>query len=205
MIRFLWKIWVITFVIIILSMGKGLYSLNEKRTYAFHKEEKEVNNVPIAVEGDLWTGAHYYANVYYLLTPKEIRDKFQQEGWKIVLTDKNLSDHYYTGDVEGWLSGLTDYAKKTIYIYGNFYDIRNALLHEMGHYYDHMLGGASYTEDFKEIYEKEKNQLKPYLEPDSYIKSNAQEYFAESFSDYILNNEYIKQNVVETYVFLRDL
>lgn len=208
MIKFLWRTWIVAFITIILLMGMDIWSFKQKHTYALSVRESYMKsdmeeNYPIQIEGDVWKGNNLYAHVYYLLVPERIRHSFQDEGWKIILTDKNISDHYYTGEVEGWLSGLTDYSKKRIYIHSRFYDIRNALLHEMGHYYDYMLGGASYTDEFKEIYEEENNQLKPYWEPDSHIRSNAQEYFAEAFADYILDKEQVKENVKSTYKFIR--
>ena len=77
-----------------------------------------------------------------------------------------------------------------------------AMSHEMGHYVDMVLLGSddippSYSEEFRNIYEQEKEGFKT-----DYPKSTAHEYFAEAFSLYIECAGSMQQDFPRTYEYM---
>ena len=107
--------------------------------------------LPFVVEGKKRASLIRYAASYYYSIPEEIRYNFQEAGWQLVITDRDIAENYYNGPVKGRLAGLTDSQEKRIYVHSKRNDIRRALIHEFGHFFDYSTGMSSFTLDFKAI------------------------------------------------------
>ena len=137
-----------------------------------------------ALEGDIRESSINLATIYYKAIPWELRKDFVKEGWNLIITDKNINDEYYNGEIKRELAGLTLLKEKKIYISHKSRHIRQAMVHEFGHYLDIKLGFVSETKEFKEIYEEEKEHIKEKWKFDGHASSNSQEFFAECFANY---------------------
>lgn len=80
----------------------------------------------------------------------------------------------------------------------------DAIYHELGHYVAFTAGNVDQTAEFKNIYAKEKNAFKGTRNNDSYIKSSPEEYFAESYQDYVERPDVLKKQRPLTYKFIVD-
>ena len=141
----------------------------------------------------------------YNLLPEAIRNDYEANGWKIkivpqdVIRDQDLIASYVPR-ILGILAGLTDTGQEVIFLDEEYGD--EAMSHEMGHYVDMVLLGSddippSYSEEFRNIYEQEKEGFKT-----SYPKSSAHEYFAEAFSLYIECAGSMQQDFPRTYEYM---
>lgn len=81
--------------------------------------------------------------------------------------------------------------------------IEYVLYHEIGHAYDYCMQRISDTEEFKEIFEDEKENFHKYIEDDEYYTANTHEYFAETFEEYVKENENLKNYLPKTYSFIK--
>ena len=141
----------------------------------------------------------------YNMFPEPIRNDFEANGWKIKIVPQDaireqdiiasLIPKFF-----GILAGLTDTGQDTIFLDDEYAD--EAMSHEMGHYVDMVLLGSddippSYSEEFRNIYEQEKEGFKT-----DYPKSTAHEYFAEAFSLYIECAGSMQQDFPRTYEYM---
>lgn len=67
----------------------------------------------------------------------------------------------------------------------------------MGHFVSFVAGQYCDTNEFKKIYNSEKNNYVGSIK--DYVTSDASEYFAESYRDYLLNNKSLKAKRPKTY------
>ena len=67
----------------------------------------------------------------------------------------------------------------------------------LGHFVSFVTGQYCDTNEFKNIYNSEKNNYVGNNK--SYVTSSASEYFAESYRDYLLNNKSLKAKRPKTY------
>ena len=143
----------------------------------------------IKIDGNVSDNIVNYAYNYWYLIPENIRNDFKNQGWTIILTDKSLSQDFGTNYN---ISGVTIIEDKTVKICGNQSCIRYALVHEIGHYIDYRSGFVSRQETFKRLYEENGDKLLEYN--DNYTKASysEEEYFAELYRAYILNEYEIK-------------
>lgn len=143
----------------------------------------------IKIDGDISDNIVNYAYNYWYLIPENIRNDFKEQGWTIVLTDKSLSQDL---GINYPISGVTIMQDKTIKICGNQSCIRYALVHEIGHYIDYRSNFVSRQETFKKLYEENGDKLLEYN--NNYIQASysEEEYFAELYRAYILNEYKIK-------------
>lgn len=102
---------------------------------------------------------------------------FTGEGWQVKIVDEPL------GTEENLLiSGTCDYNNKLITVYS--LNLEASLEHELGHYYDYIYD--TYIKDDsdyeQELYEEEKNNVSiDSVSRTEYVKSSADEFFAECF------------------------
>lgn len=141
----------------------------------------------------------------YNLIPENIRKDYENNGWVIKIAPQETirKEDPWLGSLPtifGIIAGLTVTSQSTIYLddkYG-----AEATAHEMGHYVDMVLLGTedwppSYSEEFRNLYEKEKNGFS-----DDYPKSDAHEYFAETFGLYIEYAGSLQQDFPQTYEYM---
>ena len=141
-------------------------------------------------------------NTYLSYVPKNIMNKFVADGWKVVLTDKNIAKTYYHNTSLGKIVGLTVSEDKTIYILATQNAIKSATIHEIGHFVDIQRDVPSSSEEFLADFNNEKNTFEVYSY-DGHYKRNHFEFFAEVFQESILNPDRCKRTAPKTYEFVR--
>lgn len=145
--------------------------------------------VPVAFELETIAGQDYNIQVckdeYYQRVIDVLDNTFSEtskayftgEGWQVKIVDEPL------GTEENLLiSGTCDYNNKLITVYS--LDLEASLEHELGHYYDYIY--STYIKDDsdyeQELYEEEKNNVSiGSASRTEYVKSSANEFFAECF------------------------
>jgi len=75
--------------------------------------------------------------------------------------------------------------------------------HEMGHFLDALKNKASRTSQFQAIYAAEKNAYSGTNK--SYVTGTAQEYFAESYRNYLENGAKLKAERPRTYAYIKSM
>lgn len=209
MFRMLTILWVVGFVLYSGWLGFYFYQVYQEKGLVemIAKQNNEtLDEVPFVLEGNVREAVGRYAKLYYYCVPEKIRNAFHEEGWQFILTDKDIASVYYHGPIEGRLAGLTDISEQSIYIHARKEDIRRALIHEFGHYFDYRLSMNSINHDeFKAIYKKEKAFFNEKWKIDDHAISNEQEYFASAFEQMILYPEVLKEDCPKTYSYLEKL
>ena len=76
----------------------------------------------------------------------------------------------------------------------------STIYHELGHFLAWISGNADTTTEWTNIYNAEKGFVT--IANKYYVTKNASEYFAESYKDYVLNNNYLKSNRPRTYDYI---
>ena len=145
--------------------------------------------VPVAFELETIAGQDYNIEVcddeYYQRVVDILDNTFSEtskayftgEGWQVKIVDEPL------GTEENLLiSGTCDYNNKLITVYS--LNLEASLEHELGHYYDYIY--STYIKDDsdyeQELYEEEKNNVSiDSASRTEYVKSSADEFFAECF------------------------
>lgn len=145
--------------------------------------------VPVAFELETIAGQDYNIEVckdeYYQRVVDILDNTFSEtskayftgEGWQVKIVDEPL------GTEENLLiSGTCDYSNKLITVYS--LNLEASLEHELGHYYDYIY--STYIKDDsdyeQELYEEEKNNVSiDSASRTEYVKSSADEFFAECF------------------------
>ena len=145
--------------------------------------------VPVAFELETIAGQDYNIQVckdeYYQRVVDILDNTFSEtskayftgEGWQVKIVDEPL------GTEENLLiSGTCDYNNKLITVYS--LNLEASLEHKLGHYYDYIYD--TYIKDDsdyeQELYEEEKNNVSiDSASRTEYVKSSADEFFAECF------------------------
>ena len=187
---------------LVAQLGEMQEEVEEKIQGKVQQQGFELENV-LVLDGNIADRSLGKVELYYQTVPWEIRKQFVKDGWKLAVTDRDISSAYYDGPVKGELAGLTDSRVKTIYIHEKVHHIRNALLHEFGHYFDLRVGIASDEDGFMSCYEKEKDVFVRPWKSDTHAMSNTAEYFAESFQRFILEPETCKETQPLTYEYIK--
>lgn len=139
-----------------------------------------------------------YAYNYWYKLPDNVRNRFRNDGWSIVLTNNSLKDEANTLYE---ISGLTIPDEKTIKIKAEQSSIRRALIHEIGHYIDYSLGYISETEDFIKLFNSESDNITWQSE----AKFTHKEFFAEAFRFYYSNEAKYSILLNDTYKYMEEI
>jgi hypothetical protein len=123
-----------------------------------------------------------YAYNYWYIIPETIRQDFKQNNWKIELTNTSLSEEY---NLDYNILAITLPDEQLIKIQATQSNIRNSLIHEVGHYVDYTNNYISESNQWKEAKSNELQYLDTTIES-KYM--NNKEYFAESFRVYCSSN-----------------
>lgn len=105
--------------------------------------------------------------------PQVILDRFEDEGWKLVIGDNELLQ--WNAENGGNAVGLTKYSDKAIYTRS-----MTSVIHEFGHFLHDQLGRPLRVD---ELYELEAEQARPVI--GEYAMTNESEYFAEFFEKWM--------------------
>lgn len=146
---------------------------------------KQISEKPLVeTEGKVsdWVIGSFWK--YYEMLPDSIRESFEADEFRILITKRNLKDTYYFGDEDGFVYGVFSYEQKMICLYGTDTALKNAVLHEFGHYLDWKTGFPSGTDEFKMICEAENTlaDTNPHL-------NKPIEFFAEVFRIHFLSDD----------------
>lgn len=137
--------------------------------------------------------------------PSNIINKFNDEGWELCLTTKDIAKNYYVGSVKGSIAGVTVYNKKIIYVSVDvsYPSTKYTAYHEMGHFLDWCNNYSSSTDEFEQIYNSEKSSLAISGRSNrqkNHARSDTTEYYAESFSAYMFGC--LKDECPDTYEYI---
>ena len=217
----LWYCWIasgIAFIFLLGCQGYEAYSeaqllkqlgKDETERFLANQGQAEISLINIervlVLDGNINRKSIEKAKHYYQAIPWQIRKQFAEDGWKLVITDKDISSVYYNGPIKGELAGLTDTNTKSIYIHEKRHHIRKAFLHEFGHYLDYQNDFISGSDKLRTYFQREKSVFDRKWKPDTHAMSNAAEFFAESFQQFVLDPKTCKTHQPLTYRFIAQL
>lgn len=132
--------------------------------------------------------------------PDNVKEMLDDESYSIYVVDPLESI------VEGYITlGKTFFRFGVIQISNTDIWVERTTLHEIGHVIDDESAFTfiSHSNKFKEIYQEEKDAFR-YVVVDNYeyCVSSELEYFAQAFSEYIINPEGLKMFTPKTYEFI---
>lgn len=137
--------------------------------------------------------------------PDCINNLLAEEGWKIYVTDKNLSRTYFNGAYRS-IAGVTCPDEKKIEFESRPRAINRAYAHEVGHAFDAHFNQISYTDAWKAIYNAEKNTFRPHgAIGDNAEISSPTEFFASIFQDCLISPQTCRQTAPTAYAFVQTL
>ena len=142
---------------------------------------------------------------YFSLLPEKMLEEFNNSGWRITLTTKDIASSYYDGEYIGRICGLTMPDTKHIVYEANSSKFRRNTLHEFFHFVDINNDNLSYKEEWQRIYNKEKDRLKVTDGSNSsHYKKNAQEFWAEAFQEYIIKPSGVEASSPQAYKYISE-
>ena len=159
------------------------------------------SNIVCQIDGNIDNSYADMVEVELNMIPTELRTEFVESGYHIYVTEENLAKEYYGGGRYDRIFGVIFYDKDLILISGYEYAIKEATVHEFGHWFDQYLGYASSSRDFAMIYSSER----PRFSKAFYGRCSTQEiqeYFAEAFYVYIKAPQLLRQVAPQTYAYM---
>lgn len=115
------------------------------------------DDFPFTIDGDVSEDAIKTAKEQWNMIPRELKDIIINNGVTIIFTDKEAEDYfpYCTKKIVAFYNPL----KKIIVYESKNPSILSATIHEVGHALDDAFGYPSYSKEFTEIFEAEKDIL----------------------------------------------
>lgn len=137
---------------------------------------------------------------YYRQIPENVRNRFESDGWQLILTTNNFGAQFgYYGKYLAFSYMGSD--RKVMYI-----DDRpaamDAVLHEMGHVIDWTSCFVSYTSEFSDIYSEEVGTFCLFHSTNKSNYDTTLEYFAESYQVCLQHPEQMQQYCPRTYAYV---
>lgn len=141
------------------------------------------------------------ANAYWNKNvPNWLKQKFIDSGWRIAISGTSLAARYGYGMS---IAGITDYGSKIVFIDNREKPIKNAMIHELGHFVDYVYGFPSQSGEFTQIFNEEKHSFIDCTSVgDGHETSNVMEYFAAVFQNAIINGGNCKTQAPRSYEFV---
>lgn len=116
----------------------------------------------------------------YQEIPRPIRERFEREGFLIIMTEEDISKLAYApyGGYRGigQVKSVFDYERKLLFVNDEW---PTSIIHEIGHYVNDTLSGFSSSPENLCLFESEA------LKISQYGMGNDREYFAEAFRMYV--------------------
>ncbi len=138
------------------------------------------------------------------IIPDELINSFRNNGWKIIVTNRDIGQFLFDG-AKGVCAGTTT-ENNTIYIANTDHAVNTAPVHEFGHYMDFVITGTSDREDFYNIYTSEETKLKSAFGFNRSDVGNVMEYYASCLDAYCTDTEKMQQVAPQSYqVIAEDL
>ena len=148
----------------------------------------------ILTDWDIYQSSRQKLVNAYLEIPSHIRERFEREGFLIIMTGKDITKSAYApyGGYFGIgkIKSVFDYERQLLFVNDEW---PTAVIHEMGHFVNDVLDGFSSRTENKKIYETEASKIS------QYAMSNDREYFAEAFRLYITDPELLALISEESY------
>lgn len=158
------------------------------------------------VEAIIFDGKSVYENgITYTIAwnaydelPEVLKDKYEAMGYEMAIVDEIGNSDY------GVVIGRITHGTRTIMIKDEAGSARNTVFHEFGHLLDYrqLMTDYSSTNEFKAIYEEEKENFKTIYGGYEYAISTNKEYFASAFAEYMMNPDRLKSNTPRTYNYI---
>ena len=135
--------------------------------------------------------------------PEWIVNQHYENGGNIFLKSEEFpnEDNGELGDNERVL-GTYNYKTKNITVLKDCDVVERTLFHEFGHYLDDYFSITN-TEEFKEIFENEKEFYEAKVDGNDYHISGEKEYFAGAFSLYFSGDRRLKKYCPDTYQHIK--
>lgn len=164
---------------------------SKNRCLSRYKDYNKVHDLPIYYKPKYSDYADILIECLSGITDTDIYKKFISKGFIIVIDDRGQSKSY-----KGIAGYFHKFDKRLIVftegIYGKY--SKNTFLqvfyHEFGHFVDYANGNISNSPDFIMIYKQYKNKIlnvmNTFSNYDKYKYKNRREFFAESFSEYLI-------------------
>lgn len=136
------------------------------------------------------------------LVPKDILNSFKEKNWTICITNEDLHNKLVKKQNEEMadnmvIEGLLVISDDIIYVYNDNIALESyTVIHEFGHYADKMYGWPSLKNEFKQIYNEEKDSIKTTTSLHS-----EEELYAEAFKKVILKKDDAEHKV---YQYVKD-
>ena len=141
----------------------------------------------LETEGRLYGHSAELLMEAWLSIPETIRFRFEKEGFRIKMTEWDITKEAYApyGGYQGMgkVRAVFDFERKMLYVNDEW---PGAVVHEMGHYVNDTLGMFSSLAENRKLYETEAGKIS------SYAKENDREYFAEVFRLYVTEPQLLK-------------
>lgn len=159
------------------------YDINIDNNFADYLGQKAVCSTSydfILTEGKIYQNSLQKLIDAYLEVPFSIRERFEREGFLIIMTEKDITKMAYApygGYLGiGQVKSVIDYERKLLFVNDEW---PTAIIHEMGHYLNDALSGLSSKPENKKVFLEEAVKIS------QYGMYNDREYFAEAFRLYI--------------------
>ena len=134
--------------------------------------------------------------------PANLMAEFKSEGWKLMLTDQNIGSLMFGGASN--IIGATSEPMEAIYVADTKHAVSCAVVHEFGHYLDHLTYTSFDSSEFSNIYAAEASGLKSSFGLSSSDTCNVHEYYASCFYSYIMNPGMMQSVAPQSYQFIQN-
>lgn len=134
--------------------------------------------------------------------PSNLMAEFKSEGWKLKLTDQNIGSLMFGGDSN--IIGATSEPMEAIYVADTKHAVSCAVVHEFGHYLDHLTYTSFDSSEFSNIYAAEASSLKGSFGLSNSDTCNVHEYYASCFYSYIMNPGMMQSVAPQSYQFIQN-
>lgn len=155
-----------------------------------------LQNWAFEVDGDVSFTTKLLQRQYLNKVPANIRDRFFQNGGRMILTTQDIAVMTGSPELKGRVLGAQN--GFNILIMADDTAIRRCTLHEWGHFLDYQLKYVSRTEDFKQMY---RDNINRWVYIGGY--GGLEEFFAEAFQQSILDEEYFSRKYPDLYDFMQ--
>lgn len=163
-------------------------------------QNKDYNSITISESNNTDYVASLANDIWNTQVPDDIKVKFVNSGWKIVISDQSLKNRFGYGSS---IAGVTYFNEHTIYLDNRKVCPSRALIHEIGHYIDYTNNWPSMTKEFADIFESEKRSFIDCTSVgDGHETSSVEEYFASVWQNALVNRERCRQQVPKSYEFV---
>jgi len=136
------------------------------------------------------------------IIPAGLINSFRNNGWKIVITNRNIGDFLFNG-AKGVCAATTT-RTNTMYFANTDHAIDIAVVHEFGHYMDFIITGTSSRSDFYDIYMSEKAALKSAFRFNRNDVGDVYEFYASCLDAYYMNAEKMQQVAPQSYQIITE-